>query len=96
MLAVASFSKQYLIIEIGMAEDGKLQFLSRNKIVQSRTEPPDVGKVEEHPFKNDNLFYIPFLLHFFKASIHCAACRQDLCFPSLVSVGEPPTTLHKR
>ena len=33
-----------------MVEDGKLQFLSRNTIVQSRTEPPDVGKVEEHPF----------------------------------------------
>ena len=26
---------------------------------------------------NDNLFYSPFLLPFLKASIHCAACRQD-------------------
>jgi hypothetical protein len=49
-LLLASCSKQYLIIKTGMVEDGKLQFLSRNTIVQSRTEPPDVGKVEEHPF----------------------------------------------
>jgi hypothetical protein len=46
------FPKKYLIIKTGMVEDGKSQFLSRNTIVRSSTEPPDVGKVEEHPFIN--------------------------------------------
>ena len=47
-------------------------------------------------YKNDNLLYSPFLLPFFKASIHCAACQQDMCFPSFVSIGESPTTLRKK
>jgi hypothetical protein len=47
------------------------------------------------PFQNDNLFYSPFLLPFFKASIHCVACQQDLFFPSVVSVGESLTTFMK-